>query len=98
MRKRLEQIKMAGRPPIPQQPAAKSDTNAIAEQDERDTRTEDAERTLRVPSFLAARRRKSRRRKRARLRESPRAPRISGCPPPACCAWLSAAKKSRKTN
>src|ERR1700681_3827412 len=43
MRKRLEQIKMAGRPPIPQQPAAKDDTNAVAEQDERDTRAEEAE-------------------------------------------------------
>src|SRR6202040_599642 len=40
MRKRLEQIKMAGRPPIPQQPSAKGDTNALAEQNERDTRME----------------------------------------------------------
>jgi DNA segregation ATPase FtsK/SpoIIIE, S-DNA-T family len=45
MRKRLEQIKMAGRPPIPQQPAAKSGTNAVAEQDDRDARTEETERS-----------------------------------------------------
>jgi len=43
MRKRLEQIKVAGRPPIPQQPSAKNDKNAIAEEDERDTRKEEAE-------------------------------------------------------
>jgi len=45
MRKRLEQIKMAGRPPIPQQPAAKSGTNAVAEQDDCDARTEETERS-----------------------------------------------------
>jgi S-DNA-T family DNA segregation ATPase FtsK/SpoIIIE len=45
MRKRLEQIKMAGRPPIPQQPPAKSGTNAVAEQDDRDARTEETERS-----------------------------------------------------
>jgi S-DNA-T family DNA segregation ATPase FtsK/SpoIIIE len=45
MRKRLEQIKMAGRPPIPQQPAAKSGTNAVGEQDDRDARTEETERS-----------------------------------------------------
>jgi S-DNA-T family DNA segregation ATPase FtsK/SpoIIIE len=45
MRKRLEQIKMAGRPPIPQQPAAKSGTNAAAEQDDRDARPEETERS-----------------------------------------------------
>jgi S-DNA-T family DNA segregation ATPase FtsK/SpoIIIE len=43
MRKRLEQIKMAGRPPIPQQPAAKGDANAIAEEDEREARSQEAE-------------------------------------------------------
>jgi len=43
MRKRLEQIKMAGRPPIPQQPAAKSDTSAVDEQDEHETRSEEPE-------------------------------------------------------
>jgi S-DNA-T family DNA segregation ATPase FtsK/SpoIIIE len=45
MRKRLEQIKMAGRPPIPQQPALKSGSTAVAGQEERETRTEETERS-----------------------------------------------------
>ncbi len=43
MRKRLEQIKMEGRPPIPSLPWAKGDTNAVAEEDE--SREEESERS-----------------------------------------------------
>jgi len=43
MRKRLEQIKMEGRPPIPSLPWAKGDTNAVAEEDE--SREEGSERS-----------------------------------------------------
>src|SRR6266849_2551087 len=43
MRKRLEQIKMDGRPPIPSLPWAKGDTNAVAEEDE--SREEESERS-----------------------------------------------------
>src|SRR6202049_3407490 len=45
MRKRLEQIKMEGRPPIPSHAAANGDVNAAVEEDERESRTEESERS-----------------------------------------------------
>src|SRR6202049_328719 len=43
MRKRLEQIKMEGRPPIPSQGASQGDTSAVAEENER--QSEESERS-----------------------------------------------------
>jgi S-DNA-T family DNA segregation ATPase FtsK/SpoIIIE len=45
MRKRLEQIKMEGRPPIPSHAAGQGETNDAGEEDERDSRTEESERS-----------------------------------------------------
>ncbi len=44
MRKRLEQIKIEGRLPIPSHTTAKGETNTLAEQDDRESRTEESER------------------------------------------------------
>ena len=45
MRKRLEQIKMEGRPPIPPYSAGRGDTKADADEDARESRTEESERS-----------------------------------------------------
>jgi S-DNA-T family DNA segregation ATPase FtsK/SpoIIIE len=45
MRKRLEQIKMQGRPPIPSHAAGQGDLNESAEEDERESRTEGSDRS-----------------------------------------------------
>jgi S-DNA-T family DNA segregation ATPase FtsK/SpoIIIE len=45
MRKRLEQIKMQGRPPIPSHAAGQGDLNESVEEEERESRTEGSERS-----------------------------------------------------
>src|ERR1700732_5212555 len=45
MRKRLEQIKMQGRAPIPSQGPSQGDTNAVGEEDQRELRMEESERS-----------------------------------------------------
>jgi len=45
MRKRLEQIKMEGRPPIPSHAGAQGDANAAADEDDRESRMEESERS-----------------------------------------------------
>ncbi len=81
MRKRLEQIKVQGRPPIPSQDVAEVDRSAVTEREEREAQPEESERPHAIVFRSDGREEIPGKILRLR-RESPRAPRTSGCPPP----------------